>query len=162
MSVLAVLTDKLSKLLKYITFVMLAVMVCIITAQVFFRYVVGTSLSWSEEMARFLFVWIVLLGAANGVKENYHVVITAITNRLPEKAAKIVNIIDILLIMVVALCMTVYGYQMAMKAAGHLSAAMRISTLWQYIPVPISGIAIILFSLEKLIESFRDWKGDKA
>ncbi len=158
MSVLSAVTDKLSKLLKYITFIMLAVMVLIITAQVFFRYVVGTSLSWSEEMARFMFVWIIMLGAANGVKESYHVVITALTNRLPSGLQKVLNIFNYILILGIGICMIYFGMQMAMKASGHLSAAMRVSTLWQYIPVPISGAAIVIFSIEKILLAVEDLK----
>lgn len=62
--------------------VMSAVMVCTILLQVFLRYVVRASLPWSEELARYLMVWIGLMGASLAMHEGRHVGVTLLADRL--------------------------------------------------------------------------------
>ena len=64
MKVLRFLDDNLEKMLCTIT---LALMSAIIVLQVFFRYVLNNSLAWSEELARYLFIWTIYIGISYGV-----------------------------------------------------------------------------------------------
>lgn len=70
---------------------MFAVMVIVIFVQVIMRFVFNNSLSWSEALARLLFVWLTWLGVSIGAREGEHIKITAITEKLPRKVAQIVN-----------------------------------------------------------------------
>ena len=70
------LSDWINRVAQYVGFVQLSLMTFVIILQVFYRYVLGSSLSWSEESARFLFIWVVMLGASMGVKEGFHVAVT--------------------------------------------------------------------------------------
>ena len=72
---------------------MFALMVIIIFVQVIMRKA-GNSLSWSEELGKFLFVWISWMGISLGQREGEHIKITMLTDRLPFRLAQIVNIIS--------------------------------------------------------------------
>ena len=61
------------------------VMVLVTLAQVFFRYVVAAPLAWSEELARYCFVWIVFLGGAVGLSRGIHLGVDLLVNLLPER-----------------------------------------------------------------------------
>ena len=69
---------------------MFALMVIIIFVQVIMRKA-GNSLSWSEELGKFLFVWISWMGISLGQREGEHIKITMLTDRLPFRLAQIVN-----------------------------------------------------------------------
>ena len=85
---------------------MFALMVIIIFVQVIMRKA-GNSLSWSEELGKFLFVWISWMGISLGQREGEHIKITMLTDRLPFRLAQIVNIIsDIVVIIICAVIST--------------------------------------------------------
>lgn len=58
-------------------------------AQVVARYLFGTPLIWSEEAARYLFVWVSMIGAALAVHHRSHYALTALTERLPTSARRV-------------------------------------------------------------------------
>ena len=74
-----------------------AVMVVIIFVQVIMRKA-NHSLYWSEELGKFLFVWISWLGISIGQRKGEHIKITMLTDRLPFKAAQIFNILSDLIV----------------------------------------------------------------
>ena len=80
MKVLRFLDDNLEKMICTVT---LALMSAIIVAQVFFRYVLNNSLSWSEELARYLFIWTIYIGISYGVKMDKHVAVDAVYSYMP-------------------------------------------------------------------------------
>lgn len=75
----------LNKIEEIAVIAMFALMVVVIFAQVIMRYVFNNSLYWSEELGKFLFVWISWLGISLGEREGEHIKITMLTGRLPFK-----------------------------------------------------------------------------
>lgn len=150
MKYLNVISDGINQKVKKLCSILLMVMTAIIVIQVFYRYIIGTSLSWSEEIARYIFIWIIMLGASIGVKESFHVAVTIIVQKLSEKARCTVDTILNLLLGIVGLIMTFYGYSLARTVAIQLSPAVRISMFWVYLSVPVSGVLIIIHALGKM------------
>ena len=70
---------------RIILLVLLAIMSVVIVLQVFMRYVMENSLTWSEELARFCFVWLVYIGISYGVKKAKHIRVEAILTVLKRK-----------------------------------------------------------------------------
>ena len=77
--------DKLEEILLVSMFVL---MVLIIFIQVIMRYVFNNSLSWSEELGKFLFVWLSWIGISIGERRNEHIKITMLVDKLPPFAKK--------------------------------------------------------------------------
>ena len=99
------LLKKLSKLVNGILNVLivltLAMMCILVFGNVVLRYVFNSGITWSEEMSRFLFVWMVFLGAIAALKENMHLGVDIVINALPHKAKKVVFIVSNLLVLYV-------------------------------------------------------------
>lgn len=155
MSVLTKISNKINDCTKFIGFILMVIMTVIIVLQVFYRYILGSSLSWSEELARYLFIWVVMLGAAYGVKESFHVAVSIVIDRLPSKVRTIVDILFSAMLGLVGIVMVKYGYMLAQTVAIQLSPATRISMFWVYISVPVSGLLIIVHILSRMEEDIR-------
>lgn len=87
------LFDRLQKLVEAALAIMLAVMMCVVFAQTFTRYIVFHSIPWSEELSRFLFVGIIVLGINLGISRNQMVRIDILDNYLGGKAVRYAEII---------------------------------------------------------------------
>jgi len=80
-------------LIKALISVLYAVIIVAMFAQVFFRYVLGAPLSWSEEISRYMFIWLCYLGAYVAVLRGAHVGVDYITRRFPPALLRAVNLV---------------------------------------------------------------------
>jgi TRAP-type C4-dicarboxylate transport system permease small subunit len=132
------------------------VLITIVTAmtvavllQVIFRYVFNHPLSWSEELSRYLFIWIFLLGASFAVHRRSHFGMDSFFKMLPDKGRHFLIFIIDLFMGVVILLILVQGIVLVRNAAAQLSPAMRISMSWAYASLPAGAalMAIHLFTI---------------
>ncbi len=108
--------------------------------QVVTRYVFRHPFDWPEELARYLFVWVALLGAALGVDRGAHFSIDLLTARLPPAAAaRLAAAVDALLAAFAAL-LAWEGTLLAWGVRDQPSAAMEISMAWPYAAVPVAAL----------------------
>ena len=113
---------------------MFALMVIIIFVQVIMRKA-GNSLSWSEELGKFLFVWISWMGISLGQREGEHIKITMLTDRLPFRLAQIVNIISDIVVIIICAVIFYYGVELVVAQGNVPYAGIKISTSWGYLAV---------------------------
>ena len=132
-------------------------MVFCLGAQVFFRFVLNASLTWSEELSRFAFIWLVYMGAVLGAKERIHIRVTAFHRLLPAAARGwVIPAADLLW---VAINLT-FAWQGAMQV-GHLmrfsyiSPAMQWNMALIYAVVPVG---FLLMSFRILEGYWHDWR----
>lgn len=121
------------KVLKYldehlepiICVTLLAAMSILIVVQVFFRYVLQNSLSWSEELARYMFIWLIYIGISYGVKMRKHICVDAVYAMMPKKIKPFYGIIGDLCFLAFAVLVVYYGINVMMQvtAQGQLSPA---------------------------------------
>lgn len=134
-----------------------SVMVAVIFLQVVMRQM-DASLSWSEELARYCFIWLVYIGISYGVKKQRHVKVDAVLLLFKEKGQVILNIISNLLFMAFAIFVITYGYDIATKLLefGQKSPANQIPMGLVYMATPVGmGLTLIrlLQNLIKLIKT---------
>lgn len=141
--------------------VALAVMVIVIFSQVIMRYIFNNSLSWSEEFARYLFVWFSWMGVSAGVKDDQHlkveVLTTALTKRGFLKAKEINQIVVALVWLITTLIVAYYGIQvvqMQMKL-NVVTPAMRMPVWLGYLSVPACSLVVGLRLVVTIINSVR-------
>ena len=141
--------------------VSLALMFVSISIQVFMRYVMQNSLSWSEELARYLFVLFVNLGISYGVKEKRHIRVEMITMWLSPKMQIVVRIIADLVFMAFALVVIYYGFKstLMIMASKQDSPALELPMWIVYGVLPISYCAVTMRLIQSIIESFKSLKG---
>jgi TRAP-type C4-dicarboxylate transport system permease small subunit len=137
------------RLLGRLEAVCLAAMVAAITAvtfsQVVSRYVVGDPIIWSEEVARYLFVWITLVGAAAGVRTHGHFGLDLLRRHFP----RLRTVLGALTMLVVAafLALLLYtGIVETRQAALQISPALQVRMHWAYLALPV-GAALALWHL---------------
>jgi TRAP-type C4-dicarboxylate transport system permease small subunit len=82
--------DWIEKALDAVLILMMIVMASAVVIQVVSRYIINRPTSWSEEVARYLFVWITFLGSAVVIRKRRHVDVSVLTDRLPARAARVV------------------------------------------------------------------------
>ncbi len=155
----------LSALLKVATFAVIAisvVMVLVTLAQVIFRYVISAPLPWSEEMARYCFVWIVFLGGAIGFSRGIHLGVDLFVNRLPARFRTGLETLSHVLIACFAAAVVYASYPVISMNMLQRSPALGVQMSWIYIAIPISMCLIFLICAERILiilRSGREMKG---
>ena len=132
----------------------LVITVGIIFLQVVMRSVFNSSLSWSEELARYIFIWQIWLGMSIGLRENKHIRVELIFNFIKGRKAKTLNIISSVLCIFFCLFLMYYGGKIVQNSImkSTVSAAMR-APLWIiYLALPFSCFVTGIRYLYQLYE----------
>lgn len=136
--------------------VLLVAMVIVTFAQVVSRYVLHISLSWSEEVARFLLMWLAMLGAAYGFKTKSHFAMALVVNRFGERLRRILGLLVTLVIAAFMALFVVLTLQLIFFAMIDQTApATQISMALPYAAGPVGGILMIYYILRTGWTEFR-------
>jgi len=104
--------------------------------------------SWSEEVPRYLLVWITYLGAALAVKFKEHISLDVFFNLMPVRARQVGHILLNGLIAIVATIMVVYGIALVSQFKDDLMESIPVTNFWLYLVMPISGTLMLLFIIQ--------------
>ncbi|MDI6025104.1 TRAP transporter small permease [Corticibacterium sp. UT-5YL-CI-8] len=135
----------------YLASIGLVVMTAIVAWQVFCRYILNDSPSWTEPGAVMLMSWFIFLGAAVGVRENNHMGFDVLLYVLPHWAKKWLRMISDIVILAFGIGMVWYGSKLVGLTWNTTLPALGISGGWDYLPVVGGGILVMLFSLERIV-----------
>lgn len=116
-----------------------AAMVAIVIAGTFWRYVLGDPLLWTEEAARYLMIWIALIGASVCIRHGEHVRVEMLVRLLPSALRKAVDVIVAALILVFLGVLVWIGGGMALEATRQTSPALGIPMAVPLAVIPLSG-----------------------
>ena len=127
---------------------LLALMSIIIVVQVFFRYVLQNSLQWSEEIARYMFIWLIYIGISYGVKMDKHIAVDAVYSFLPKKAKPFYALIGYVIFLVFAIIVVYYGVLVTANIAGSGQISNGAHVPMQYVYVaPVVGMVLTIIRL---------------
>ena len=149
------LGNYLAKITIFIVIILAAIMVLTVLVGVFFRYVLHNSLSWSEELARYLMIWAALLSISIGIKDKEHVGIQLIIRNIPIKYARILNFLVNIIILIFLGVLSYKGMHVTIKAIPQLSLGLGISMFWALLSIPVSGALAIIQQIIQIIISFK-------
>jgi TRAP-type C4-dicarboxylate transport system permease small subunit len=139
---------------------MTVVMLACTVWQVVSRYFLGISTSFTDELARFLFIWVSLLGAAYVFGKRGHIAITGLIEFLPASPRRITDtVIALLVVLFSAVILGVGGFILVDKAVllGQVSPAMLLPMGYVYSVIPISGAVTAMYALLVVAEL---WAGE--
>lgn len=142
----------IEKILSVLIVISFSILIISCVLQVFTRFVLNNSLSWTEELARYAFIWSNLLGAAVCTQKNSHATVTVITDMLSKRKKAVLNIIVNIIVILVCYVLIRYGFKVAFAVRTQLSPALRISMMLVYLAAPISGLLIMFYSVVHLFE----------
>jgi len=143
----------------FILVTMFSGMVAVIFYQVIMRYVFNNSSSWSEELGKFLFVWISWLGISIGARRAEHIKIALIVDRMPFKAAHVTNMLAEAVVVVISAVTAWYAYTLVWSQSSVPFAAIKISMSWGYLAVLVGCTLMTLRSLYSIYTSWRSIAG---
>lgn len=139
---------RLSKLVNIVVAVPLvlagAAMVGVVVAGTVFRYALFEPLVWSEAAARYLMIWIGLVGASVALRHNDHIAIDALRNRLPSMLRHFGDLIVALAIAWFLWVMITEGWANALRGVRQAAPGLGMSMFWPMLSVPVAGVAILI------------------
>lgn len=131
--------------------ILFGLIVILIFTQVIFRYFFNNSLNWTEELAKYLFVWMTFIGSASAFKDQIHIGVDFFVELLPDKQRRYANVMDIALITLFSAIATVVGYMWTADVWGTLSPALELPlSLVLYAAFPTGSMLICVFGLRQL------------
>lgn len=134
----------LEKAVIVVAFIAMAI---VAFAQVLARFVFNNPISWSEEVARFLFVWITLIGAGHAVAYSKHFAVDFLYCRLSPRLQRIAGHVILGCIALFALLMVGYGGYVANFTKFQVSPALLLPMTYPYLCIPLSGVFILVHIL---------------
>lgn len=118
--------------------------------QVFFRYALGSSLSWTEELSRFLLIWLVLIAAAAEVGRAAHITVNIVVDLLPGVARRVIELVNLVLMLAFAAIMTVYGFKLVGLTMSQHATTLPLWMGQVYLAIPVGGILMMINLLRLL------------
>lgn len=142
-------------------FIISSIMVSVIFLQVVMR-TMGNSLSWSEELGRYCFIWLVYIGISYGVKKQRHLKVDVVMMLLKQKGRIVMNIFSNLLFLAFCILAVYYGTDIAMKLLnyGQKSPALQIPMGIVYMAAPLGLGLSALRIIQNIILQIRSWNGN--
>lgn len=149
--------NRVNKILEWFLIIIFALLVLDVLFQVFSRYILGTSFTWTEEFARFSLIWMTILGAAYLNAKREHLSMDFLYEKLSEVNKMKASILIEILIFLFALIVMVIGGLNLVYTTLHLeqlSGTLRIPLGYVYAIMPISGFLIMCFSIYHISSLF--------
>ena len=120
---------------------------------------------WSEEIVLTLMVYMTVLSASLAIRRAAHIRMTAFDRYLPDKVVKVLDLLADIAVMVLGIYLVIYGIRFCnspLSVRGKYASIPSLSKFWQYLPVPVAGVSMIIFELEQVflhLEAF--WQPKK-
>ena len=133
--------------------VLIALMVALVTAvswQVISRYVFASPSSWTEEVARFLLIWIGVLGAAYAFRTGVHLGLDILPKKLTGRSAQVLKLFTLLVVMVFSVSVLIIGGGNLVALTWELrqySAVLGLPIAFVYTVIPTAGVLICLYAI---------------
>ena len=136
--------------------VLFLAMTITVIIQVFFRFVIQSPLRWTEELARYLMICLVLMASAIAMRNRSHLQVDVLTSALPQKPKRILTAIVDLLTIVFLCIMTYFGFKVVQSTTAQTSPAMQIPMALIYAAFPTGGALMIMEQLLTFIERLKN------
>jgi TRAP-type C4-dicarboxylate transport system permease small subunit len=131
----------------------------VVLLQVFMRFCLDSPLIWSEELARYLFMWVSLIGWVFATRSGTHIRVSIIADNLPVPVQKVLNVINFILTVVFALILFWYGFIMLQKNLDVPAVTLFFSYAVVYAAVPFSSALIVFYSIIRFLSGIHEEGG---
>jgi TRAP-type transport system small permease protein len=147
----------LVKAIGTIVALLLAGMVLLVFMNVIFRYFLNSAIAWSEEISRFMMIWLCFLGSVLAFQKNEHLGLDMLVKVLPARLSRLAVVIADILVLAATGCIFAGGFWMAQDslASGWTSPATSTPYGLVYLVVPLAAGFLFLQGLLKLAENLR-------
>ncbi|WKS99061.1 TRAP transporter small permease [Gallibacterium salpingitidis] len=152
----------INRILSSMCVVLCSVLVICVVWQVCSRYILNTPSTYTDEMARFLFIWVGLIGAAYALGQKKHLAIDLLATKLEASPSKqnVLNLCINIVGVVFTLSIMCYGGMRLVQdtiANGQISPVIGIQMGVVYLAIPISGIFMLIYLVRDILENFKQF-----
>lgn len=137
----------LSRLIEIAIIIGAAFIVSIVTTEVILRYVFKHSLIFTEELSRYLMVWIVFLGGALAVRDEAHIRINILVKRLNPTLGKAARLLAHGLVLIFLVIVAVEGIRILPEELRQMCITIDLSLFYFYLAIPVGSILMIVYLL---------------
>lgn len=137
---------------EYLVSALLVLMVVVVFLQVIFRFVLHASLPWSEELSRYILVWLSFLGAAIGVRKGAHIGVEVVVSLFPKTLKVAATLFVHAVSMVFFSLLIFYGWRILGVVGRQLSPAMEWSMAIPYSAICVGGALMFAYALEHAVD----------
>ena len=149
MKVIKTIKDKIMFAYQLVAAITLVVLIVAAAIQVVTRYVMAQPPGWTDELARFAFVWCSALGAVVALDKGMHAGITLLEEKLPEAGRRVLKIICTILVIAMAALVGVKGVSLVSVTVTVLSPSLHLSI---NVSICLCGFGMALVGLVQLLE----------
>ena len=141
--------------LETVLCILLVAIVVLIFAQVVTRYLLHVSLSWSEELARYLLMWLAMLSAAYGFKIKAHFALVFLVNRFPEGTRRVISLAVALLVCALLCLFVLKAVEITWSVRRQTGPATGMSKAFPYSSGIVGGLLMLHYVARN---AWRDWR----
>ena len=156
------LSDRMDKIVMWTGAVLLALMTIDILVAVFFRYVLESTLVWSEELARYMMIWMACLAMSHGIKKAEHLTIRFLVDALPLEMAFWLDMFIRFFLLIFLLVLTIYGVGLVVANTDFTSQATEVNMAIPTSAVPIAGCLMIVQLIISTLLKFGERRKDEG
>lgn len=146
--------DKLEKIMINILAIIFGIMVFAIFYQIVLRAFSKTNV-WSEEITRYLFVWLSMLGSAVALRRGSHMQVDILIDLFPDKVKNAIEFLTNTLVIAFFLLIIIYGSNLVAMTYKQSSAGLGIPMSYPYLALPVGGALMLLFTIEAIIKKHK-------
>ncbi len=143
----------LDRTLETLLFIALASMTGVVAANVFCRFVLNFSLSWGDEMAQVLMVWMTFLGAAVGMRDKAHYAFDYLVKSLPAGAKKFFVLLSELIAIIMTVGLLYWSAKVTIQIRHWVMPAMGFSRALVYGACPVGTFFLLMYALKNFLET---------
>ena len=149
----------LNKAVRILTIVLLSVITILVPVEVFLRYFFGGTLYITEQLTRYLLVWVVFLASSLALRDDSHISIGILMNRFRGRARMGFDLIAQLLLLTFLVFLMIEGILVLPFQKDQIVSTLRISIFWFYLAIPVGSFLMILNLLPKMWKNFQRISG---
>jgi TRAP-type C4-dicarboxylate transport system permease small subunit len=142
--------------IEWLCILLMVVLAVDLMLGVFSRYVLMSTFTWYDEVARVCFVWAVFLGAAVGVKRGAHFGLHIIIDMLPPRARRFAALVTPVMVILFSAVLIVEGWNFVDLGWFQQTPVMGLPKAWVYAAMPVGGVLMVLYSLAPLWRGVRE------
>ncbi|WP_054707932.1 TRAP transporter small permease [Bacillus sp. JCM 19041] len=143
--------DSINNGIKYLVSIMLVVLAILVVLQVTTRFVINVPLSWTEEIARYLMIYIVFLGSGLAMRYNQHIAIDFLLDVIKQKNKERLQKIILWISAIFCVMLAYYGAKLTYMVIGQSTPTLQYSMAWAYAAIPLGALVMLVNIIALLV-----------
>jgi len=157
--VLNVSGDYVVKIASWFVACFVGGMVISILLAIISRFVIKIPIPWTEELSRYLMIWMAFIAGSLGLKRGVHVGINFVVQRVPEAVSRWMGLITNIALLIFFMVLIIEGFHMTILVASQMSPVLRVSMAWVYSSLPVGATLFNFFVIQSIVENMKElWK----